>query len=147
MKLGGSKIDTSAVRAGVWKEFVVGTPSGPERIRLKIALADASINETYKKALREAMDPFKRALALYQDASEIPEAMSHEINEIGRRVFCEQIVQDWDGIESDGKPVPYSAEGGIQLFEEYPELYANVEAEAGKHKSFRQAVLEDAAGN
>lgn len=148
MELGRTKIDNNAVREGVWQDFLIVSP-GREAVELKlrIALADAGMNASYKAALRKALEPYERMLALYKKATDIPEALAKKVNEAGRRVFVEQIVTGWEGITKNGQPLPYSPDACLQLFEEYPELLAQVEAEASKHERFRTAILEEASGN
>jgi len=148
MELGRSKIDPALVRDGIWTEFlIVGADREPVTIKLKMALADAQMNPRYKEALRKGLEPFERMLSLYKKATEIPTTLATKINEIGRRVFVEQIVVDWEGPTKNGQPMPYSPDACLLLFEEYPELLAQAEAEASKFERYRVAVLEEASGN
>jgi len=148
MELGRSKIDPALVRDGIWTEFlIVGADREPVTIKLKMALADAQMNPRYKEALRKGLEPFERMLSLYKKATEIPTTLATKINEIGRRVFVEQIVVDWEGPTKNGSPLPYSPDACLLLFEEYPELLAQAEAEASKFERYRVAVLEEASGN
>lgn len=148
MELGRSKIDPALVRDGIWTEFlIVGADREPVTIKLKMALADAQMNPRYKEALRKGLEPFERMLSLYKKATEIPTTLATKINEIGRRVFVEQIVVDWEGPTKNGQPMPYSPDACLLLFEEYPELLSQAEAEASKFERYRVTVLEEASGN
>lgn len=148
MELGKSKIDKDAVHQGIWTEFmIVGPDREPVTIKLKMALADAQMNPRYKEALRKGLEPYERMLSLYKKATEIPATLSEKINTIGRRVFVEEIVRDWEGPTQNGQPRTYTPDGCIELFEEFPELMAQAEAEASKFERYRVAVLEDASGN
>lgn len=148
MELGRSKIDPALVRDGIWTEFlIIDSTREPVTIKLKMALADAQMNPRYKEALRKGLEPFERMLSLYKKATEIPTTLATKINEIGRRVFVEQIVVDWEGPTKNGSPLPYSPDACLLLFEEYPELLAQAEAEASKFERYRVAVLEEASGN
>lgn len=148
MKIGATKIDQSAVRDGVWTKFILALPEGDQEIELKIALADMNVNTGYRDALRDALDPFERLLARYKKGSDLRKEDAEKINQIGRRVFCERVITDWKGpTQDDGTPEAYSADRCMALFEEFPELFAEVEKEANRYERFRTQVLEDAAGN
>lgn len=148
MELGRSKIDPTLVREGIWTEFlIVGPDREPVTIKLKMAMADAQMNPRYKEALRKGLEPYERMLSLYKKATEIPTSLAQKINDIGRRVFVEQIVLDWEGPTKSGQPLTYTPDACIALFEEYPELMSQAEAEASKFERYRVAVLEEASGN
>jgi hypothetical protein len=148
MELGSTRLDQSAVREGVWTEFVIkrGNREAAE-ISLKLALADASLNKAYKEALKKALEPHERMLAIYKKGSDIPEALAKKVNDAGALVFAQMIVQDWKGPTKKGAALPYSPEACLKLFEEFPELREQAEAEAAKHERYRVAVLEEAGGN
>lgn len=148
MELGRSRIDPTLVHEGVWTEFVIeSSDREPVVIKLKMAMANTDLNARYKAALRKSMEPYERLMAIYKKASDIPPALAEKVNAAGRRVFLESIVVDWEGPTKDGQPIPYSVEAAEMLFDEYPELLAQAEAEAGKFQRYRVAILEDAAGN
>ncbi|MCC6425645.1 MAG: hypothetical protein IT435_02370 [Phycisphaerales bacterium] len=148
MEIGKTRLDMDAVRNGVWTEFVLpGVDGEPVEVSLRLALADAGVNTAYKEALKKSLEPFERLLALYKKGSDIPPALSKKINDVGRQVFVEQIVTDWKGPMKGDKPQPYSPEGCLALFNEYPELLAQAEGEATKFSRYRTAILEEAAGN
>lgn len=147
MELGKSKIDTAAVQNGVWTDFIIMGADAPVEISLRLAMMNAGQNAAYKAALQKALDPFERMLTVYKSGKDIPAPLAAKINEVGKRVFCEQIVLDWKGVTKNGQPVPYSPDGGLALFAEYPELMAQAEAEAQKFERYRISLLEDAAGN
>lgn len=148
MQIGKTKINQDAVRNGVWTKFVLALPDGDQELELKIALSDLNVNTAYKDALRTALDPFERLMARYKKGSDIRKEDAEKINKIGKQVFCEQIIQDWKGPKKDdGSDEPYSAARCLELFEEFPELFAEVEKEAGRYERFRTQVLEEASGN
>lgn len=147
MELGKSKIDQSLVQQGVWTDFILVGVGEPVEISLKLALMNASQNAAYKAALQKALDPFERMLQVYKSGKDIPAPLAKKINEVGKRVFCEQIVLDWKGPTKGGQPVAYTPDGGLSLFEEYPELQSQAEAEAQKFERYRISLLEDASGN
>lgn len=73
MEIGKTRIDPTAVREGVWTEFlVVGPDREPVTIKLKMALADAQVNPAYRAALRKALEPHERLLALYKEGERHP---------------------------------------------------------------------------
>lgn len=146
LKLGKTKIDQDSVKNGVWTEFYLATTG--DTIKLKMALADASINTEYQKALRNGLSVHSRALDVYSKGSDMPPKLVKEIADIGRRVFVEQIVLGWEGMEAkDGSPLKYSADACLALFEEFPELDKQAQAQAAKVERYRVAVLDAQAGN
>lgn len=155
MELGKSKIDQTLVSQGVWTDFIIMGVGEPVEISLKLALMNASQNAVYKAALQKALDPFERMLQVYKSGKDIPAPLAKKINDVGRRIFCEQIVLGWGGEDpanyrgpkKNGQPVAYTPDGGLALFEEFPELLAQAEAEAQKFERYRISLLEDASGN
>ena len=62
-------------------------------------------------------------------------------------VYAEAVVIDWQGIELNGEPLPYSKENVIRAFVEAPEFFNVIRAEAEEASNFRDAQREDDAGN
>lgn len=156
MKLGQSRIDEAATTDGIWQDFVVVGPNGSHEISLRIGLANTNMNSRYKVALKKALEPFQRLLALYKKGSDVPVKLSTEVNDVHHRVFVQEIITNWKGItdtqhDSAGAPVevevPFTVDGCLKLFVEFPELLQAVEAEAIKFERFRIEVLDDAAKN
>lgn len=147
MELGTSKIDPALVNQGVWTDFVIVGLGEPVEVSLRLALMNAGTNPAYKAALQKALDPFERMLSVYKSGKDIPATLANKINDVGRRVFVEQIVLDWKGVTKNGQPVAYTPDGCLALFDEYPELQTQAEAEAQKFARYRISLLEDAAGN
>lgn len=147
MEIGGSRIDKAMATGGVWQDYVLETPDGSEQLSLCIALADVTVNEAYKNALKAAMSPFDRMLAIYQNGSNLPTKVAAEINDATRKVFAQVIIVDWKGPTKNGEPMPYSWEACLELFKTYPEVFAQVEKDSVKYSRYRVAVLDEAAKN
>lgn len=151
MQIGKSKIDGSMVEQGVWTKFIVRDVEGvTHEIELRVALSDVDLNKKYKAAMRKAMEPHSRVLALLgsNKGAGLPESVSAQINADGRRCFVENIITGWKGpTDAKGEPLACTPENLEMLFDEFPELYNSVEAEARKIENYRVAATEAQAGN
>lgn len=145
MEIGRTTIDKTLVNEGVWTEFVLVTGEGePEVVKLKMAYASGDMNNRYRDAMQRALDPYQRVMSSYTDPKDFPDGLVRKINDIGVKVFVEQIVLDWEGPTKNGQKQPYTPEACMALFEEFPELRKQAQAEAGKIQRYRTKALEEA---
>jgi hypothetical protein len=118
---------------------------------ITVARAGGS-NSTYKKALNDAIQPYRQALqaGLIDEASLLDKFI---------RLFADHIVLDWRTRRADGTLVQGLAEGDTEgplleftkdnvfkYLRELPELYEDLEKQASGRKLFLKD-LEAAAGN
>lgn len=69
------------------------------------------------------------------------------LRSIGLKVLCEVTVVDWEKIEMDGKPLPYSKENAKKLFERYPDFAEMVASLTETAEVFKAEELEAEAKN
>ncbi|GGZ21709.1 hypothetical protein [Asticcacaulis endophyticus] len=97
------KQDRAAIDAGDWVDNIPGLPG----VRLKVRGTAGDTAENLRDAKLRALGP---------DAINVDGGVKDEVVErIAREVLHEAILLDWDGIESGGKPLPYSLEAARPL--------------------------------
>lgn len=119
-------IDPALAEAGTWMDFMGG--------RFLIARKGNS----YKEA----------QIALYSEHRELIKSNTVEGNakalEIERRLFAEFILLDWDVVDREQNPVPYTKELGYQMVcdPRYGELVDRIEMYSLVHKNYQQVEEE-----
>lgn len=109
-------------------------------MEIRIARAGGS-NVKFEKAVQQRMRKF--GLQAKHDLLE-PEQQ----REIFRDVLAETVVLGWEGMyDLDGDEIPFTKENCIQLFKDLPDLFDDVLEQSRKSSLFKQAALEDEAGN
>lgn len=98
-------------------------------------------NKAYQKALEQATRPYRRQIQA--------ETMSEELSEeIMMKVFCKTILKGWSNVRDQfDEALPFSAENARKLFTELPELYRELQSQAGSVATFRDEQLKDEAKN
>ncbi len=125
------KTDKKAENEGVWVPF--------PNVDVKVKLARAGgANKEWEIAREKALRPLRRR---YRDR-QIPES---EILDALIEPFCKIIIQDWEGVERDGKVLDCSYKHRFDVCNELPEFYLEMLNEAGRMENY-QAVedVEDA---
>lgn len=125
--------DEDMEKSGIWLE--VGETDDHLPIRFLIARAGVS-NPKYMKVLQAKMKPIQRLLE-----NDLLEAKASV--DVMKKVFSEAIVLNWENVmDRDGKPMPFSKENCLMLFNKLPDLFAHIQAEASKLANFRKVVLQ-----
>lgn len=122
----------------------------------RVTLARAGgANKRYAKVLEKKTRPYRRAIDTETLAPEIARKIMAE-------VFAETIVLNWEvrkvdekgketwskGIEGpDGNTIPFSVPNLISTFENLPELFLDIQAQANKSSIYREDITEAASGN
>jgi hypothetical protein len=117
--------------------------------RVTIARA-GGMNKRFAKTLEAKTKPVRRAIQT--------ETLDAERGlDILREVYAEAVILRWEtkkadtfviGIESpDGDILPFTKENVIQTFRNLPDLFTDIQDQAGKTAIFRQDEKEKAAGN
>ena len=136
------------MKSSIYEKF--GTDKNLERegvvldygdgLEIRIARAGGS-NAKFEKATQQKMRKFNQQLK--HDLLE-PEQM----REVMREVLAETVVLSWKGVtDRAGKELPFSVANCIQLFKDLPDLFDDVLEQSRKANLFKQAVLEEEAGN
>lgn len=124
--------------------------------RITLARAGGS-NKRFQKLLREKVRPYKRAIQTEQ----LPPDKQEEIL---REVYAEAIVLNWEqkrpdpesgeirwvkGIEQEetSELLPFTRENILKTFNALPDLFADLQVQAGDFTLFRAALREAAEGN
>lgn len=103
-------------------------------IRIKIRRASKS-NKKFRQMMKKKMAPHTRALQL--------EAMDPDFAEsILQEVYAHTIVVGWENVDIGGEIVPYSPENCIRFFEEYPDLWNDIQKQSTNLNIFREEVAE-----
>lgn len=100
-------------------------------IKFKVKRFGGSNETKVKQAMNKHYKPMSRLI-------ESGALSSKQENEIMVKVFVESCMLDWEGIEEDGKEVPYSESKAIALFTELPELFRVIMDYAGSTDNFRE---------
>jgi hypothetical protein len=123
--------------------------------RVTVARAGGA-NKRFERTLEAKTKAYKRAIQTETLPNEKGKA-------ILREVFAEAVVLNWEvrkpgkkegedtwevGIEGpSGDVLPFSADNVAATFKALPDLFADIQEQAGKVSLFRAAVLEAEAGN
>ncbi len=71
-----------------------------------------------------------------------------DMEKLARKACAKHVVVDWKNLEDeDGKPIDFSTDKALELFEKYPDFYTIVKDVAGEAELFRQVEDEEAAKN
>ena len=109
-------------------------------IEFRIARAGGG-NKAYDKAVETQTKSIRKQLQ--NDLVE-----NDQLLRIMRNVYAETVVLGWKNVEDEaGKPIPFTRENCITLFEDLPDLFLDIQEQSRKMTLFRQANLDIAAGN
>lgn len=125
-------------KKGVLLEYGMNNAGLP--ITIRIARAGGS-NDRFVKRMEAKVKPFRRQIQT--------ETMDGELaKRLVREVYAETVVLGWENVEDkDGNPLDFSVANAIALFTDLPDLFADVQEQAGRAALFREQNLEAEAGN
>jgi hypothetical protein len=130
--------DTSLEKEGVLLQY--GENSHGKAICIRVARAGGS-NKRYLERLEQRFKPLRR-----QVQNETIERGLMET--IIRQVFAETVVLGWENVEdAEGKPLPFTRENCLKLFDDLPDLFADIKESAESIALFRAEVREVDAKN
>jgi hypothetical protein len=123
---------------GIWIEY--GTNEKGEPIRVKIARAGGH-NVGFSKALEKATRPYRKAIQTGMLDNKTADRLYKE-------VFAEHVVLDWLNVDGpDGEPLAFSKDNALKLFEDLPDLFADLREQASNVALFRDELREADLGN
>lgn len=123
---------------GIWLEY--GQTADGKPIRIKIARAGGH-NVAFAKALEKATRPYKKAI-------QTGTLDDKTATRLYREVFADTVVLDWINVEGpDGQPMDFNKENVLKLFEDLPDLFADLREQANNVALFRDEVRETDLGN
>ncbi len=130
--------DVSVEQKGVLLEY--GNNSKGQPIRIRIARAGGS-NTAYLKLLEARCKPYRRVIQ--NESIERP-----MLEGILRGVYAETVVIGWENVEDrEGNELPFSKENALKLFNDLPDLYADIVEQSTKTALFRKDLQEADAKN
>ena len=110
------------------------------KAKVRVARAGGS-NTKYLKSLDRHTRGLRKQIQHDQLSNE-------DGNNIMREVFAESIILGWTGmVGRDGKEIPFSKEACLKLLKELPDLFADIQEQAGKFALYREIAREGEAGN
>jgi len=115
---------------GVWEDI-------DEGFRVRVARAN---NPHHQRIAENLMRPYRRQIASGNLSVE-------KQQEITIQAMAECLLLDWEGLEIDGKAVPYSVSQAIELLTEYKDFREEIAEIAQSMELFRSKEVEDAEKN
>ena len=123
---------------GIWLEY--GQTADGKPIRIKIARAGGH-NSAFSKALEKATRPYRKAIQTGMLDNKTADKLYKE-------VFADTVVLDWINVEGpDGQPMEFKRENVLKLFDDLPDLFADLREQANNVALFREEVREADLGN
>lgn len=115
------------------------TPEGAP-VRIRIARAGGK-NTAFTKALEKATRPHRKAIQTGSLSNEVADRLYKE-------VFADTVVLGWENVTGpDGEALEFSRENVLKLFNDLPDLFADLREQASNAALFREEVLEADLGN
>jgi len=128
------KTDPSVERDGVILDYGDG-------VKIRIARAGGVNNKAFLRAIEAFARKHRRQIQL----DTLPEDVSRQIL---REVVATTVVLGWEGVTDEaGNSLPFTKENAIKLFEDLPDLFSDLYAQAQNAALFREDVREADAKN
>ena len=124
------KTDKDAESEGVWEDIGEG-------FRVKVARSNTP---HHQRVAENLMRPYRRQIANGSLSND-------KMTEITVKAMSEALLLDWEGLEIDDKPVPYSRETAHKLLTEYKDFREEVAELAQSIELFRSSEIEEAEKN
>lgn len=135
------KIDSRAAQSGVWFDYATGQrvsdkgPFNSERLYLRLArMNNPKFTEAYTKLLTSGARRARRI-------------SGENTDENMKQAVAEAVLIDWKNMLEDGKPIRYSTQTAIRLFNEAPDFFQDVISIAAQLEGYRQVSTEEISGN
>lgn len=132
------KTDKNVEKEGIVLNY--GKNSKGEDIEIRIARAGGA-NAQYAKLLEVKTKPYRRQIQ--------NETLDNDVAEkITKEVYAKAVVLGWLGVEDEnGKELEFSFENCMKLFDDLPDLWADIQQQSTKAALFRADILEQDAKN
>ena len=109
-------------------------------ILIRIARAGGD-NIQFTKTLEKRTKPFRRQLQLDTMDEKVAKKLMLE-------VYADSVILGWSGVEdADNNDIPFTRENCIKVMTDLPDLFADIQEQAGKAALFRIEVLEEDSKN
>lgn len=132
------KTDKNVEKEGIVLNY--GKNSKGADIEIRIARAGGA-NVQYAKLLEVKTKPYRRQIQ--------NETLDNDVAEkITKEVYAKAVVLGWSGVEDEnGKEMEFSFENCMKLFDDLPDLWADIQQQSTKAALFRADILEQDAKN
>lgn len=111
-----------------------------ENIDIRIARAGGG-NTKFAKVAEVVLKPYRRQLN--NETLDIT-----VLDGLFRIIYAKAVVLGWSGVEDeDGNPLEFNEQNVVKVFEDLPDVFADVRAAAEKASLFRREALEDESKN
>lgn len=98
-------------------------------------------NQEYAKMLKRETEQYRRQI----DMGMLDDMVSRAIL---MKVFCSTVLLGWDNVQDkDNKPIVFSPENAIALFNELGDLYNDLISQSDKASNFRRDEVEQERKN
>lgn len=123
---------------------VFGTDSSLETEGIKLDYGDYGAvwvaraggkNKAFSDAMERRLRPYRSGIQLGTVDNEV-------VEKITRECFAEFVVLDWDFVDENGEPIPYSPEKCAELFEQYPDFFNEIMQQAQRVVNFVRETRE-----
>lgn len=132
------KSDETLEKGGVLVQYGFTDDNRP--IAFRIARAGGA-NASYAKRVEAKVKPYRRQIQTETIDPKVAEKLMME-------VFVETVLLGWENVQDEaGKDLPFSKDNAIKLFTDLPDLYKDLQEQAGKASLYRAEILEVEAGN
>lgn len=122
--------DKTKEQEGVWHDL-------GDDLRMKIARIG---NPNYQKRFQALSKPHRRAIRRGTLSDDVAEKLMIQC-------LAETIVLDWEGLEENGEPVPYSMDEAIRILTDYPELRNYINDIANELEGYQEEENKEAEEN
>lgn len=122
--------DKALEAKGIWLDFGA--------FKIRVARAGGS-NQKFRIALEQKLRPYQ--LQMKTGTMDNEQALR-----LLAEAYAETVVLGWEGVtDSEGKAMAFTQENVVKLFTDLPELFNEVQEQAGKLANFRALEQEEAA--
>lgn len=130
--------DTNLEKTGVILQFGMNSKNKPMSIRIA---RSGGANTKFNKVMEAVMKPYRRQIQTETIDRDLLKKLLQE-------VFAKAVVLSWENLEDENdEPLEFTIENCIKLFEDLPDLFAEVQAQSDKVALFRLDLKETDAGN
>lgn len=113
---------------GVWLEY-------DEGVKIRVARAGGA-NKRYLKAMEKLFRKHRKAIQL----DTLPEEKARVLM---REVYVDTVILGWEGVtDKEGNPMSFNRENCLKLFSDLPDLFNDVQEQAGKIALFKADLDE-----
>ena len=134
------KTDSNLETQGIYLEYGFVDDDATRPIRILISRAGGS-NARFAKLLEAKTKAHRRAIQTETLDSKLADRLFKE-------VYAEAIVLGWMNVQdAEGKDMEFTRDNVVKLFDDLPDLWADLREQSNKASLFRMETLEKDSGN